>query len=97
MSVSSTFVPGMINIIWRKYAHRYTPYICTERSSRRAQSGLDQNESRHGNSKENGGEKRRRINTFGYYGMVRKIDMLTDSYLNYLDGLMISNNKVYLI
>ena len=27
MSVRGTFVQGMINIIWRKYVHRYAPYI----------------------------------------------------------------------
>ena len=29
MSVRGTFIKGMINIIWRKYVHRYAPYICT--------------------------------------------------------------------
>ena len=29
MSVRGTFVQGMINIIWRKYAHMYAPYIHT--------------------------------------------------------------------
>ena len=34
MYVRGTFVQGMINIIWRKYAHRYAPYICTAVSKR---------------------------------------------------------------
>ena len=35
MSVRGTFVQRMIHIIWRKYVHRYAPYIRTTSFTRR--------------------------------------------------------------